>query len=205
MQIIEKKLSSKDKLIDAAITYLSEKGFNGFTATKLTKSANLGYGTFYKYFSSTEDVLEAAIKKTISDRAIRIAEINTQEKNKLIAFVRAVYTIFMDLCHDPSVQWLQEKPIYFCEIYYDLTIKYAKEDAEEVVKNNLLDESYLDNYEIKHKLCVWNLCGSVGAVKQGEDYKVVGSELIRMIMPQGLDKVESNRIHKLVIDEADNK
>ena len=60
------KLSSKEKLIDAAVYHLNTEGLNNFTATSLTRAANLGYGTFYKYFSSTEDVLEDAIKKRIS-------------------------------------------------------------------------------------------------------------------------------------------
>ena len=55
------KASSKDKLIEAAVVHLNRDGLNNFTATSLTRSANLGYGTFYKYFSSTEDVLELSL------------------------------------------------------------------------------------------------------------------------------------------------
>jgi AcrR family transcriptional regulator len=205
MQNIEKKISSKDKLIDAAITCLSDEGFNGFTATKLTKSANLGYGTFYKYFSSTEDILEAAIIKSITIRALKIEKINQLEKNKVIAFMRAVYFMFTELCHDPSAQWLQERPHYFCEICYDLTVKYAKIDADQVVASGLLSKSYTENFEIKFKLIIWQICGAIEAVKRGYDYKVIGYELMLMVAPKELDLSEAKRINKLVIDEIEAK
>jgi AcrR family transcriptional regulator len=205
MQNIEKKRSSKDKLIDAAIICLSEEGFNGFTATKLTKSANLGYGTFYKYFSSTEDILEAAIIKSITSRALKIEKINELEDNKVIAFMRAVYFMFTELCHNPSAQWLQERPHYFCEICYNLTAKYAKKDADHAVLSKLLNESYVENFEIKFKLIIWQLCGAIEAVKQGEDYKLIGYELMRMVIPKELDMSEAERINKLVIDEIEAK
>ena len=73
------ELSSEEKLIDAAVEHLNKEGLNNFTATVLTRSANLGYGTFYKYFSSTEDVLESAIKKNVTDWSLMVSESNKNE------------------------------------------------------------------------------------------------------------------------------
>jgi AcrR family transcriptional regulator len=42
--------SSEEKLIDAAVEHLNKEGLNNFTATSLTRSANLGYGTFINIF-----------------------------------------------------------------------------------------------------------------------------------------------------------
>ena len=79
-------ISSKDKIIEAAVIHLNREGLNNFTATSITRSANLGYGTFYKYFSSTEDVLESAIKKNVSDWSLLISESNKNEPDRLLAF-----------------------------------------------------------------------------------------------------------------------
>ena len=65
---MKNKISSKDKIIEAALVHLKTEGLNSFTATTITKSANLGYGTFYKYFSSTEDLLEAAIRRNLHSK-----------------------------------------------------------------------------------------------------------------------------------------
>ena len=81
------KISSKDKLIEAAILHLSTEGLNNFTATALTKAANLGYGTFYKYFSSTEDVLEVAIKKNVMDRSFLLSKSNKKTSVKSKSFL----------------------------------------------------------------------------------------------------------------------
>ena len=100
------KISSKDKLIEAAVVHLSKEGLNNFTATALTKAANLGYGTFYKYFSSTEDVLEVAIKKNVMDRSFLLSKSNKNEPDRLLAFLEGIYKTILELSNNTSMKWL---------------------------------------------------------------------------------------------------
>ena len=104
------KRTSKDKLIEAAVNHLNREGLNNFTATSLTRSANLGYGTFYKYFSSTEDVLESAIKKNVADWSTLISASNKSEPDRLLAFLETVYKTFLQFSNNASMRWLLEKP-----------------------------------------------------------------------------------------------
>ena len=97
------KASSKDKLIEAAVVHLNREGLNNFTATSLTRSANLGYGTFYKYFSSTEDVLESAIKKNVTDWSLMISESNKNEPDRLLAFLEAIYKTILQVSNNASM------------------------------------------------------------------------------------------------------
>ena len=113
------KTQSKDKLIEAAVMHLNREGLNNFTATSLTRSANLGYGTFYKYFSSTEDVLESAIKKNVSDWSQMISESNKNDPDRLFAFLEAIYKTILQISNNASMRWLLEKPNYFEEVYFD--------------------------------------------------------------------------------------
>ena len=146
------KRTSKDKLIEAAVNHLNREGLNNFTATSLTRSANLGYGTFYKYFSSTEDVLESAIKKNVADWSKLISASNKSEPDRLLAFLETVYNTFLQFSNNASMRWLLEKPNYFVEIYYDLTRHHAFEDVKSAVTNGQLSSEYLKNFETKFKL-----------------------------------------------------
>ena len=47
---------TKEKLIEAAITYLNSEGKAKMNVKKLIKIANVGYGTFYNHFDSIEDI-----------------------------------------------------------------------------------------------------------------------------------------------------
>ena len=192
------KRTSKDKLIDAAVNHLNREGLNNFTATSLTRSANLGYGTFYKYFSSTEDVLESAIKKNVADWSTLISASNKSEPDRLLAFLETVYKTFLQFSNNASMRWLLEKPNYFVEIYYDLTRHHAFEDVKSAVINGQLSSEYLKNFETKFKLHLWQICGGLSMVDEGYNYKDIALELIKLIIPTEVSKEKADEIYEIL-------
>ena len=192
------KRTSKDKLIEAAVNHLNREGLNNFTATSLTRSANLGYGTFYKYFSSTEDVLESAIKKNVADWSKLISASNKSEPDRLLAFLETVYKTFLQFSNNASMRWLLEKPNYFVEIYYDLTRHHAFEDVKSAVINGQLSSEYLKNFETKFKLHLWQICGGLSMVDEGYNYKDIALELIKLIIPTEVSKEKANEIYEIL-------
>ena len=192
------KASSKDKLIEAAVVHLNREGLNNFTATSLTRSANLGYGTFYKYFSSTEDVLESAIKKNVTDWSQMISESNKNEPDRLLAFLEAIYKTILQVSNNASMRWLLEKPNYFVEIYFDLTRHHAIEDVKSAVASGQLSSEYLENFETKFKLHLWQICGGISMVDEGYNYKEIALELIKLIIPTEVKKEKAIEICEIL-------
>ena len=192
------KASSKDKLIEAAVVHLNREGLNNFTATSLTRSANLGYGTFYKYFSSTEDVLESAIKKNVTDWSLMISESNKNEPDRLLAFLEAIYKTILQVSNNASMRWLLEKPNYFVEIYFDLTRHHAIEDVKSAIANGQLSPEYLENFETKFKLHLWQICGGISMVDEGYNYKEIALELIKLIIPTEVSKEKAKELCEIL-------
>ncbi len=192
------KISSKDKIIEAAVIHLNREGLNNFTATSLTRSANLGYGTFYKYFSSTEDVLESAIKKNVTDWSLMISESNKKEPDRLLAFLEAIYKTILQVSNNASMRWLLEKPNYFVEIYFDLTRHHAIEDVKSAVASGQLTSEYLENFETKFKLHLWQICGGISMVDEGYNYKEIALELIKLIIPTEVKKEKAIEIYEIL-------
>ena len=192
------KRTSKDKLIEAAVNHLNREGLNNFTATSLTRSANLGYGTFYKYFSSTENLLEAVIKKNVADLSYLLSVTNKKEPDRLLAFLEAVYKTILQISNNASMRWLLEKPNYFVEIYYDLTRHHAFEDVKSAVINGQLSSEYLKNFETKFKLHLWQICGGLSMVDEGYNYKDIALELIKLIIPTEVTKEKANEIYEIL-------
>ena len=192
------KISSKDKIIEAAVIHLNREGLNNFTATALTRSANLGYGTFYKYFSSTEDVLESAIKKNVTDWSLMISESNKKEPDRLLAFLEAIYKTILQVSNNASMRWLLEKPNYFVEIYFDLTRHHAIEDVKSAVASGQLSSEYLENFETKFKLHLWQICGGISMVDEGYNYKEIALELIKLIIPTEVKREKANEICEIL-------
>ena len=192
------KLSSKEKLIDAAVYHLNTEGLNNFTATSLTRAANLGYGTFYKYFSSTEDVLESAIKKNVTDWSLMISESNKKEPDRLLAFLEAIYKTILQVSNNASMRWLLEKPNYFVEIYFDLTRHHAIEDVKSAIANGQLSPEYLENFETKFKLHLWQICGGISMVDEGYNYKEIALELIKLIIPTEVSRKKAKELCEIL-------
>ena len=192
------KTSSKDKLIEAAVMHLNREGLNNFTATSLTRSANLGYGTFYKYFSSTEDVLESAIKKNVSDWSQIISESNKNDPDRLFAFLEAIYKTILQISNNASMRWLLEKPNYFVEVYFDLTRHHAIEDVKSAIANGQLSPEYLENFETKFKLHLWQICGGISMVDEGYNYKEIALELVKLIIPTEVSKDQAKEICEIL-------
>ncbi|MDC3106936.1 TetR/AcrR family transcriptional regulator [SAR86 cluster bacterium] len=192
------KISSKDKIIEAAVIHLNREGLNNFTATALTRSANLGYGTFYKYFSSTEDVLESAIKKNVTDWSLMISESNKKEPDRLLAFLEAIYKTILQVSNNASMRWLLEKPNYFVEIYFDLTRHHAIEDVKSAIASGQLTSEYLENFETKFKLHLWQICGGISMVDEGYNYKEIALELIKLIIPTEVKKEKAIEICEIL-------
>ena len=192
------KASSKDKLIEAAVVHLNREGLNNFTATSLTRSANLGYGTFYKYFPSTEDVLESAIKKNVTDWSLMISESNKKEPDRLLAFLEAIYKTILQVSNNASMRWLLEKPNYFVEIYFDLTRHHAIEDVKSAIANGQLSPEYLENFETKFKLHLWQICGGISMVDEGYNYKEIALELIKLIIPTEVSREKAKELCEIL-------
>ena len=192
------KASSKDKLIEAAVVHLNREGLNNFTATSLTRSANLGYGTFYKYFSSTEDVLESAIKKNVTDWSLMISESNKNEPDRLLAFLEAIYKTILQISNNASMRWLLEKPNYFVEVYFDLTRHHAIEDVKSAIANGQLSPEYLENFETKFKLHLWQICGGISMVDEGYNYKEIALELIKLIIPTEVSREKAKELCEIL-------
>jgi len=186
--------SSEEKLIDAAVEHLNKEGLNNFTATALTRSANLGYGTFYKYFSSTEDVLEAAIKKNVTDWSYINFESSKKEPDRLLAFLEAIYKTILQISNNASMRWLLEKPNYFVEIYYELTLDHAKTDVESAVNNGQLNKEFLKNFDTTFKLYLWQICGGMSLVDEGYNYNDIALELIKLIIPNSVGEENAKEI-----------
>ncbi len=186
--------SSEEKLINAAVEHLNKEGLNNFTATALTRSANLGYGTFYKYFSSTEDVLEAAIRKNVTDWSYINFESSKKEPDRLLAFLEAIYKTILQISNNASMRWLLEKPNYFVEIYYELTFDHAKTDVESAVNNGQLNKEFLKNFDTTFKLYLWQICGGMSLVDEGYNYNDIALELIKLIIPNSVGEENAKEI-----------
>jgi AcrR family transcriptional regulator len=57
------KLSTKDKIIEAAVQLIDEKGYKGATTREIAESAGVNEVTLFRHFGNKKGIVEAAIEK----------------------------------------------------------------------------------------------------------------------------------------------
>jgi len=90
MKMSDKKAATKRKLINAAVTLFSERGFDNTTMKEIAKAAGVGDATIYKYFANKELILLGYFEQCAQDaidsaaHTVEFAEFSLHEKMQLL-------------------------------------------------------------------------------------------------------------------------
>ena len=102
-----KKIQILNTLVDIAINLFVNKGFEETTIAEITKSADLGTGTFYNYSHSKEDIIQYVLTKKVSQAENSLEKLNkstisSQEKiSQILVTLGRIYEDnrqLFDLC-----------------------------------------------------------------------------------------------------------
>ncbi len=63
------KDNTRRKLIDAALLVISEKGVDGTAIADITEKADVGFGSFYNYFSSKKELVSVVFAQRAAGTA----------------------------------------------------------------------------------------------------------------------------------------
>lgn len=109
----------KQEFVDTAERLFLEKGYEQTTVADIVREIEVAQGTFYYYFSSKEEILEAIIEKDITALEENVRQIMSREDAnaaiKLNAIVNSIIGIsasrkeIMDYLHEESNAVMHEK------------------------------------------------------------------------------------------------
>ncbi len=109
----------RQELIDAAERLFMEKGYDQTAVSDIVREVQVAHGTFYYYFPSKEDILEAVIEKNIAELESNVREImgkpDLATAFKLNSMVNSIIGInvarrkLMDYLHEESNAVMHEK------------------------------------------------------------------------------------------------
>jgi AcrR family transcriptional regulator len=97
---------TRQRLTDAAMLLISEKGVAGLRIQEITERADVALGSFYNHFKTKEEVVEAVVAGTIEVRAAAIVSqmAAIEDPAEVVSYAcRRVVRIAVD---DPELAWL---------------------------------------------------------------------------------------------------
>jgi len=126
MRIVKEPETRKNEIIDAAERLFAAKGYETATVNNILEAVKIAKGTFYYYFKSKEEVLDAIIRRRNDagmEKANAIAlDPNLSPVQKIIAVIMAqkpqnsVEEEFLPVLHEPANAQLHQKVLIDCVI-----------------------------------------------------------------------------------------
>lgn len=80
MRIVKEHNERKNEIIDTAASLFIEKGYDQCSVNDILDCIGIAKGTFYHYFKSKEDVLDAVVDKMSGQVFIRVQKIASQKE-----------------------------------------------------------------------------------------------------------------------------
>ncbi len=77
--IVKKKRKKRERIIQAAIKLLSEKGYASTKIKDIARDAQVADGTVYTYFKSKEDLMMKALTESLHNKLIEVKKTTAKE------------------------------------------------------------------------------------------------------------------------------
>jgi len=167
-----RKASNRIKLIKAAARLIESDGYKNIDVTKVTKEAELGYGTFYNHFSGITELYEEITKEVILNIQDFVVDITSHETSFLRQIFIRNYFQFHAFFGSPILEWVAENPTFLMKIWDDNTKNTTNEIIKKTIKNGELKGDpieILDRFENIRETYRWNFLGSLHSLLAGKD------------------------------------
>lgn len=96
---------TRQKLLDAAYHVMSRVGVDATTINQVTEEADVGFGSFYNYFSSKEEIARTVIHQQLADLSDRMDEMNAGIEDPSVRLARNIRRILLRTRKDPVWGW----------------------------------------------------------------------------------------------------
>ena len=186
---------TRQKLIDAALRVMSDKGVEGTAIADITEEADVGFGSFYNHFSSKGEIAHAAFNAHASHLKPIIARIGESESDRAVA-VTYIFQVFLTKAiSDPIwgsfvVQASADLPGMWSEVFEDI--------GEEHLRDGVASGRFaVANERTAMRLIIAGLMATMRALLEGDAEpaarEITVECILRMLGIGGPDAVELSR------------
>ena len=162
---------TKDKLIDAAISYLNTGGKEKISVKKLIQIAGVGYGTFYNHFDSVEAIQYEALNKTVRNTLIDFKLGIKNEKDYVYIIYLALLRGINLLVNSPSINWLLDDIQMLVQVFKETSQPNMEKNFINAVRAKQIQNTDIEDlieFRYSRHFMQWAAMGAVQQVVAGE-------------------------------------
>ncbi|MFN2376621.1 MAG: TetR/AcrR family transcriptional regulator [Candidatus Binatia bacterium] len=124
---------TRGELLQAARAVLEQDGLAALTVKAVTERADVGHGTFYHHFPSTEALLAAAIGESMRELSEAMQAGFADADDKAWVFVASLTSTFRMLAAHPALGWMLERPHLLATSLRETCGPFARRDLDAMI------------------------------------------------------------------------
>lgn len=139
-----------------------DKGIENTTATDITETADVAYGTFYNYFKSVGDVVPVVAEEMLREINEGVKELQRQHHDPVRKIAIGVNFLFKRVMSNPAINWLTQKP----NIMAEEISRIISEDAIEHIQQGVESGDFQPpcEYQSLQTFLLWGFTGALHEV-----------------------------------------
>jgi len=135
---------TRAELVAAARAVLEEEGLATLTVREVTGRADVGHGTFYHHFGSTEEILGAVVGVTIREMAEDLAHELSDVDDQAWVLVQSLARTVAVLLEHPARDALLERPVLLADALRENLSDHAQRDIAAWAATDEIDASWAE-------------------------------------------------------------
>lgn len=123
-----KRERTRRDLIEAADRVFRRRGVDGAIVRHVTEAAGVAHGTFYNYFDSMDELVEAMVRNHLVTVADRVETMRRQIRRGDLALAVGGRTLFRAIASSTARPWLIQRPQALAHVLSETIHPFARQD-----------------------------------------------------------------------------
>lgn len=195
-RIAKRRRATRARLLKAAFEIMSEVGIDDAKIKDITDLADVGFGTFYNYFESKDELANQALDCVIDDYGRRniVATRGLRRKDPALVIPVSMRLVMREAARTPMWQWWALRPDLLVSRMRDGFEPFARRDMHDAIERGIfrISEAEIDQ---AWALACWMMVGGIHDIVVGdrplESDSFVVHAIIRMM---GVDLETASRV-----------
>lgn len=195
-RLAKRRRRTRAKLLKAAFDVMADVGVDDAKIKDITDQADVGFGTFYNYFESRDDLANQVLDCVINDLGRRniVATRGLKKKDPALVMPVSMRLVMREAGKTPMWQWWALRPDLLVDRMRDGFGPFGRQDMQSAIESGTFHMK-AEDMESAWALAVWMMVGGIHDIILNQrplrsDMFVVNA-IMRMM---GADLEEAHRI-----------
>jgi AcrR family transcriptional regulator len=182
----KRRAKTRVKLVKAAYAIMSKKGVDSTTIQEITDAADVGFGTFYNYFDTKDDIAARVldcIVKTLGQRN-DLANKAAKARDPVLIVSNSVRFVAREMMTNPIWQWWLKRPDLMVERMRAGFKPFGIRDMQKAIEAGTYHIAR-DDLDTAWSFLIWLLAGNIKDIVDGyrppETERIMAESVLRVM------------------------